>query len=96
MAARNSQTIDDSTTNYYRFLGVHMNATSDEIRKSFISKARQIHPDKNFNQPDSQDLMKYLNEAYETLSNKVTRAEYDENLLEDASSENLRRQTDLL
>ena len=56
----NSHTIDDLTTNYDWFLGVHMNATSDEIRKSFILKAHQVHPDKNSNQPKSQDLMKYI------------------------------------
>ena len=77
------------STNYYQFLGVSITASKDEIRKSFLSKARHLHPDKNPDQPGSVDMMKYLNKAYNTLYDKEKRAEYDGSLLDDSSTTDL-------
>ena len=33
--------------NYYKILNVSKNATSEEIRRKYIKKARKYHPDKN-------------------------------------------------
>jgi len=33
------------TTNYYRVLGVHSNATPEEIKSAYRAKSRATHPD---------------------------------------------------
>jgi preprotein translocase subunit Sec63 len=37
----------DETVDYYSYLGISPNATRDEIRKAYIKKSLQIHPDKH-------------------------------------------------
>ncbi len=60
---------------YYEVLGVSKGASSDEIKKSFRNKARNLHPDNK----DSGDeaAFKELGEAYEVLSDSEKRALYD-------------------
>ena len=59
---------------YYDALGIKRNASSDEIRAAYKRQSLQLHPDKNaFGDP----LMKYVNEAYETLSDEGRRVKYD-------------------
>jgi len=59
---------------YYKILGISETAASDEIKKTYRNLAFRYHPDKN---PDSQELMKEINEAYAVLSNPEKRQEYD-------------------
>lgn len=58
---------------YYSVLGVDKNATPEEIKKSFRKLAMLHHPDKGG------EALKFqqINEAYETLSNPIKKAEYD-------------------
>jgi molecular chaperone DnaJ len=60
---------------YYEVLGVSKGASADEIKRSFRSKARSLHPDNK----DSGDeaAFKELAEAYEVLSDDNKRATYD-------------------
>jgi tetratricopeptide (TPR) repeat protein len=69
---------------YYETLGVHKNASDQEIKKAFFSKAKEFHPDRHF-ALQSHDLKGKLNEifshiteAYHTLINAKKRREYDE------------------
>lgn len=72
--------------NYYRILGVSKEATADEIRKAFVKKNMENHPDRLGIKEDSEvwkianDYIKKLNRAYETLSDPYLRTEYDKKI----------------
>lgn len=68
------------STNYYQILGVQKEASLDEIKKSYRTLAKIWHPDKNNGSQESVSKFKLISEAYETLSNKRSREEYDEQL----------------
>ncbi|MER5176233.1 MAG: DnaJ domain-containing protein [Candidatus Nitrosocosmicus sp.] len=61
---------------YYAILEVSENATLDQIKLAYRSTAMRYHPDKN-KSPLADDKMKKINEAYEVLSDKQKRQEYD-------------------
>lgn len=58
---------------YYNTLGVDRNASQDEIKKAYRSKAMKHHPDRG----GDQAKFKEIEEAYRTLSDDQTRAAYD-------------------
>lgn len=60
---------------YYKTLGVNKNATEAEIKAAFRKLAHEHHPDKN---KGDDKKFKEINEAYQTLSNKQKRAQYDQ------------------
>lgn len=60
---------------YYKTLGVSKTATEAEIKTAFRKLAHEHHPDKN-NGNDTK--FKEINEAYQTLSDKQKRAQYDQ------------------
>lgn len=60
--------------NYYEVLGVPKTASTDEIKKAFRRQARKHHPDAG----GSEEKFKELNEAYEVLSDKEKRSQYDQ------------------
>jgi len=53
-------------TDYYQVLGLSPEATVEDIKKAYRSKARQYHPDIN-NAPDAKDLFIAITEAYDFL-----------------------------
>jgi DnaJ-class molecular chaperone len=62
---------------YYEVLGVSRDASEAEIKKSYRRLARDHHPDANPDDPNAEDRMKELTEAYEVLSNAESRRAYD-------------------
>ena len=66
--------------NYYQILEIPENANLSEIKKSYRNLAKTWHPDRNKNSSESVSKFKLISEAYETLSNKRAREEYDEQL----------------
>ncbi|MDD2731757.1 MAG: molecular chaperone DnaJ [Candidatus Pacebacteria bacterium] len=58
---------------YYEILGVSRNASSEEIKKAFHKLAHIHHPHKG----GDEKKFKEINEAYQVLSNKEKRAQYD-------------------
>ncbi|MDR3123173.1 MAG: J domain-containing protein [Treponema sp.] len=67
--------------NYYSCLGVSQTATPQEIKKAFREKAKLIHPDiagKQAKGAAAEEGMRRLLNAYETLSDKDKRDEYDQ------------------
>ena len=65
-----------ATRDYYEVLGVAKEASADEIKKAFRSRAREVHPDTS-DHDNAEELFKELNEAYEVLSDPDKRANYD-------------------
>ena len=65
---------------FYFDLGVHRDATSDEIKKAFTEKVKQFHPDHHRNDPAAEERTKRLTLAYDTLKDPEKRAAYDKAL----------------
>lgn len=64
-------------TTLYDILGVKPDASEAEIRKAYIQKAKEIHPDKNINDPKSTEKFQELNNAYQILKDPQSRKRYD-------------------
>lgn len=62
---------------YYKILGVAKTASENEIKKAYRALAKQYHPDTNPNDKAIEDKFKEINEAYEILSDKNKKQEYD-------------------
>lgn len=59
---------------YYRILGITKTASEDDIKKAYRKLAHQYHPDKA---GGDETKFKEINEAYQVLSDKSKRAQYD-------------------
>ena len=66
-----------SKRDYYEVLGVSKNATDDELKRAYRKLAMQWHPDR-CKDPNAKEKFTEINEAYETLSDKDKRAQYDQ------------------
>jgi len=61
---------------YYELLGVSRKASDAEIKQSFRTLARELHPDVS-SEPDAERRFRDVAEAYEVLSDPERRALYD-------------------
>lgn len=64
---------------YYEVLEVSTSASTSEIKKAYFKKARQLHPDKNLDDPEAKDKFQLVGTAYQILSSDELRAKYDVN-----------------
>jgi len=67
---------------FYNILGVAKGASDDEIKKAYRVKAKQYHPDLHSDKSETEkkaneEKFKEINHAYEVLSDKQKRANYD-------------------
>jgi len=58
---------------YYQILGVSRDATQEEIKRAYRKLAHKYHPDKG----GDEQKFKEINEAYQVLSDKEKRSQYD-------------------
>jgi DnaJ-class molecular chaperone len=61
----------------YQRLGVKRGATEPEIKKAYRSLAKQLHPDRNQDNPKANERFTAITNAYDLLSDKDKRARYD-------------------
>ena len=65
------------TKDYYKILGITEFETADNIKIAYRKLARKWHPDVAGSSSDAIERFKEINEAYQVLSNKTKKAEYD-------------------
>jgi len=65
------------TMDYYMTLGLTPDSSAEEIKKIYRKLAMQYHPDRNGGNPESEDQLKEINEAYQILGDEEKRRRYD-------------------
>jgi len=63
-------------SDYYKILGVPVNATEEQIKRAYRVKAKQYHPDVS-QSSGSNIRFQLLSEAYQTLVHRDKRRRYD-------------------
>ncbi len=62
---------------YYDTLGIKKGADAAEIKKAYRQKAKELHPDRNSDNPKAEEQFKEANEAHEILKDAEKKAAYD-------------------
>ena len=62
---------------YYEIMGLTPEASGEEIKKTYRKLAMQYHPDRNLGDPECEERLKEMNEAYQVLGDEQKRMNYD-------------------
>jgi hypothetical protein len=74
-----------SARNLYEILGVTPGCSPEALRKAYLQKARECHPDRNPNDPHATRKFQQVSHAYDILQSQSTstsRSEFDEQAYE--------------
>lgn len=67
----------------YQRLGIKRGASEAEVKKAYRSLAKQLHPDRNADNPKAAERFNQITQAYDILSDKDKRARYDRGELDE-------------
>jgi len=67
----------------YQRLGIKRGASEAEIKKAYRSLAKQLHPDRNKDNPNAAKRFSEVTAAYDLLSDKDKRARYDRGAIDE-------------
>ena len=66
-----------ATEDFYGVLGLRPDASAEEIKKIYRELALRYHPDRNGGDPEREERLKEINQAYHVLGNEERRRRYD-------------------
>lgn len=66
-----------SKRDYYEVLEVSRDVNDTDLKKAYRKLALKYHPDRNPDDPEAEEKLKEINEAYAVLSDSQRRARYD-------------------
>lgn len=63
---------------YYKILGVDKNIAQKDVKRAYLKRAKQFHPDLHPDDPKAKAKFQMLNEAYEVINDPERRKKYDQ------------------
>lgn len=69
---------DQNFVDYYKLLEVESTSSNAEIKQKFLELAKKFHPDKG----GDEKLFQQITQAYDNLSKKSSRAQYDQKYIQ--------------
>lgn len=63
---------------YYKILGVDKTIPQKDVKRAYLKRAKQFHPDLHPNDPKAKAKFQALNEAYEVINDPEKRSKYDQ------------------
>ena len=63
---------------YYKILGVDKNIPRKDVKKAYLKRAKQFHPDLHPDDPKAKAKFQALNEAYDVIGDPEKRKKYDQ------------------
>lgn len=72
-----SSDFSQANRDFYKILNVKKSANTNEVKKAYRKLAKELHPDKNKDDPQASEKFSDLSAAYEVLSDEAKRKLYD-------------------
>jgi len=74
---KNRRIEDMAFIDYYKILGVDKTIAQKDVKKAYLKRAKQFHPDLHPDDPKAKAKFQALQEAYDVIGDAEKRAKYD-------------------